>query len=331
MLNKEEFEFLGITQWHKAGYKGQGITICSKENIIEGIFDDVFCLEYEEQDKWSEHGTTVMDYIRQVAPKAEKWAIETEGTIKNGVLYSEGMDYLQENVPDILTTSFFKDSDVKEPKKSLYKKLYDKGCFLCCASGNNDRDTLQPLTNGDMWKAIGACRYNNGNPQVEKSYVDGEEMDFVSFHRLIATWDNDMHKGTSFSAPLFTGMIALVQCLFLKKTGKKLNHENLEKFVIDNCIDLEEKGHDNKTGRGLFILPNPETINTKKYVEDYMEKKIVLKIDSNIARVNGVEKGLDAPATILNNRTMVPVRFIAEELDCKVTWDEEDRTVIIEK
>ena len=332
MLNKEEFDFLGITRWHELGYKGQGITICSKENIIEGIFDDVFCLEYEEPDKWSRHGTTVMDYIRQVAPEAEKWAIKTQGTIKNGVLYSRGMDYLQEHVPDILTTSFFKSNDDDNPKWDLYKKLKEKGCVLCCAAGNNDRDTLNEITKDDVWKSIGACNYNNGNPKVERSYADGEEMDFVGLHGLKAGWDGKEHNGSSFSVITgFAGMVALVQCFFKSKTGRKLSHEELERFMIDNCIDLEEEGHDIKTGHGLFILPDPETIDIKKYVEEYMDKKIVLKIDSNIARVNGIEKGLDAPATILNNRTLVPLRFVAEELGCKVIWDEENREVTIEK
>lgn len=332
MLNKKEFDFLGITRWHELGCKGQGITICSKENIIEGIFDDVFCLEYEESDKWSRHGTTVMDFIRQVAPEAEKWAIETDGKIDgpsyNRVLHSEGMDYLQGNVPDILTTSFFKINDTEEPKKSLYKQLYNKGCFMVLSAGNKDEE-IEKLATGDMWKAIGACRYNDGNPKVEKDYAQGEEMDFVSLHNLYSSWDNTKHKGTSFSAPLFAGMLALVQCFFKLKTGQKLNHKKLEKFVIDNCIDLEDEGHDHKTGYGLFILPDPETIDIKKYVEEDM--KIVLKIDSSVARVNGVEKGLDSAPVILNNRTMAPIRFIAEELGCKVTWNEESREVVIEK
>lgn len=269
-MNKEEFDLLGITRFHEEGYRGQGITICSKENIIEGIFDDVFCLEYEKSDEWSRHGTTVMDYIRQVAPEATKWAIETQGTTKNGVLYSKGMDYLQENVPDILTTSFFKISDIKEPKKSLYTQLYDKECFLILSAGNKDEE-IEKLAEDDLWKAIGACRFNNGKPKVQKDYAVGPEMDFVSLHNLYSTWDKSKHEGTSFSAPLFAGMIALVQCFFKEKTGKKLSHEKLLKFVIDNCIDLEEKGHDIKTGHGLFILPEPTTIDISKYCKEYKE------------------------------------------------------------
>ena len=282
MLNKEEFDFLGITKFHESGYKGQGVVICSKENVLANTFDDVFGLEFDtnKNSKYTIHGTAVMDYIRQVAPKATKCAIETDGLIdgskNNRFLHSEGMDYLQENTPDILTTSFFRSNDVKEPKQSLYKALYDKGCFLCCAAGNEEDEGMQELTNGDIWKAIGACIYNDGNLKAEKGYAAGEEMDFVSFHNLKTTWDNKKYKGTSFASPLFAGMLALVQCFFKEKTGRKLNHEQLIKFVKDNCIDLEEVGHDIKTGHGLFILPDPYSINIYKYSEvkmfrDYTE------------------------------------------------------------
>jgi N-acetyl-anhydromuramyl-L-alanine amidase AmpD len=34
----------------------------------------------------------------------------------------------------------------------------------------------------------------------------------------------------------------------------------------DNSIDLETEGHDHKTGHGLFVLPEPESIDVWKYV-----------------------------------------------------------------
>lgn len=284
MINKKEFDYLGITRWHELGYKGKGIKICSKENIIKGVFDDVFCMKSEEKDDWSIHATLVMDYIRQVAPEAEKMAIETSGTIKKvyGVktLFSEQADYLRENTPDILTTSFFQPSwDNEEPIQKLYKELYDKGCFLCLGAGNKNAE-IQSLANGDMWKAIGACNYSSGNPKRQLKYAEGEELDYMSFHKLVATYDNEAHSGTSFSSPLFAGMVALVQCFFKKHTGKKLDHEHLNQFIKDNCLDLEATGRDDKSGYGLFRLPEPTTIDIKKYCEDYSEKSEVVNMNT---------------------------------------------------
>lgn len=42
------------------------------------------------------------------------------------------------------------------------------------------------------------------------------------------------------------------------------------------------------------------------------------------------EVELDVPAKLINSRTYVPVRFIAESLGADVTWDEKTATVIIE-
>lgn len=57
--------------------------------------------------------------------------------------------------------------------------------------------------------------------------------------------------------------------------------------------------------------------------------EIILQIDNINARVNGRDNVLDVPPQIIQDRTLVPVRFIAESLDLNVEWEEESRTVII--
>ena len=56
---------------------------------------------------------------------------------------------------------------------------------------------------------------------------------------------------------------------------------------------------------------------------------IVITIDSDIALVNGEEVKLDSPAFIENDRTYTPMRFIAENLDATVDWEEATQRVII--
>ncbi len=66
------------------------------------------------------------------------------------------------------------------------------------------------------------------------------------------------------------------------------------------------------------------------------DKEILLKIDSPVALVNGVQKKLpdNIPAKLLaigdNSRTMVPVRFFADELGLSVGWDEKTVTASID-
>ena len=56
---------------------------------------------------------------------------------------------------------------------------------------------------------------------------------------------------------------------------------------------------------------------------------VSIQIDSDTAFVNSDPKKLDVPAQLLNDRTLVPLRFIVESLGEKVDWDENTQTVII--
>ena len=57
--------------------------------------------------------------------------------------------------------------------------------------------------------------------------------------------------------------------------------------------------------------------------------EVILEIDSRLALLNGEHQYLDVPPTLINGRTMVPTRFIAESLGAEVTWDGSTRTVTI--
>ena len=58
---------------------------------------------------------------------------------------------------------------------------------------------------------------------------------------------------------------------------------------------------------------------------------IFLQVGSDTAFVNSEATTLDVPAEISNDRTMVPLRFIMEELGAVVTWDPDTKTVSITK
>jgi hypothetical protein len=58
---------------------------------------------------------------------------------------------------------------------------------------------------------------------------------------------------------------------------------------------------------------------------------IEIVIDNTTARVNGANVTLDQSATLLNGRTVVPARFIAENLGATVEWDDLARKVTIKR
>ncbi|QPC47546.1 copper amine oxidase N-terminal domain-containing protein [Mangrovibacillus cuniculi] len=57
---------------------------------------------------------------------------------------------------------------------------------------------------------------------------------------------------------------------------------------------------------------------------------IVLTVNSNTATVNGKMQTIDVPAKVYDGATLVPVRFMTEQLGGSVEWNKERHTVIIE-
>lgn len=68
---------------------------------------------------------------------------------------------------------------------------------------------------------------------------------------------------------------------------------------------------------------NKTVIGTKDNI------RIELPINNATAKKNGQLIYLNTPAIIIDGRTMVPLRFIAESLECTVTWSSAANSVII--
>ncbi len=57
---------------------------------------------------------------------------------------------------------------------------------------------------------------------------------------------------------------------------------------------------------------------------------VTFRINDTEADVNGQTVSMDVPARLINDKTMVPVRFLSEQLGYNVSWDGENRIITIE-
>lgn len=57
--------------------------------------------------------------------------------------------------------------------------------------------------------------------------------------------------------------------------------------------------------------------------------RIILTINKNIGFFNGKEVPLDVPARSIDNRTMVPLRFVSEYLGTDIIWNNDIQTILI--
>jgi len=72
----------------------------------------------------------------------------------------------------------------------------------------------------------------------------------------------------------------------------------------------------------------------KKVVCKLADKTVEFWIGKPVAKINGVEvqidpNNLDVVPTIINDRTMVPMRFLAESLGCEVEWIYKTKEIIL--
>ncbi len=59
------------------------------------------------------------------------------------------------------------------------------------------------------------------------------------------------------------------------------------------------------------------------------DNKIELTIDSTTAKLNGEEKSLDTAPVIIDSRTMLPLRFIAEGFGYQTDWEAQTKTIYV--
>lgn len=118
---------------------------------------------------------------------------------------------------------------------------------------------------------------------------------------------------------------------------------------IDNPI-MEINGEETEidAGRGTVpIITDGRTLvpiraiveafdGTAEWEEDtrsvllHMEDDTIrLVIDSNVAYLNNEAQLLDTVPTVVNGRTMLPIRFVAEGFNLGVAWDNDTRTVSV--
>lgn len=95
-------------------------------------------------------------------------------------------------------------------------------------------------------------------------------------------------------------------------------------FISKNRTMVPMRAIFEKLGAELFWDDIKKEVTAKRNGNE-----IKLAIGDTLAHLNASEIILDAPAVIVNSRTMVPLRFVSESLGANVVWDAETRTVSI--
>lgn len=104
--------------------------------------------------------------------------------------------------------------------------------------------------------------------------------------------------------------------------GEKQSYDQMP-IIVDGRTFIPIRGISETYGANVWWNDTTRTVGIEK---DTL--KIAFIVTSKLARVNGLQISIP-PSFIKNGRTMVPIRFISENMGLNVTWDNNQRAVFI--
>lgn len=113
----------------------------------------------------------------------------------------------------------------------------------------------------------------------------------------------------------------------VRVNGEDITFEDPEALpkIMNNRTMLAARAFYEKIGAKVDWNGKARTVTVTKDKD-----KIVLTIGSNKALVNGKEVALDSAATIVNDKTYIPVRFVSEAFGYKVKYDPNEGMPIVD-
>ena len=288
--------YVNIPSWHDREYLGEGL--------------NVFC-----DDVGGNHVAIVADIIQTILPKAKVYTGGIGYTQKQGTITSCNIkcDENKETLPfdEFIekyniglinnSTDGGKAGKILPIAEFMKNKIKEHNLIFCGASGNGSEVTQ---------RYAGACIVVSQavleNNKVRWGYTStGDTVDFAMFSGFTA--------GSSFSSPFLLGMAGLLRCKY-----PNITQDEVYEYFKSHSTDILDEGKDIKSGWGLPIMGKVET-------------EIVMQIGNHKITVDGEPIILDQ-CPVYNergDRTLVPLRAIAEAFGATVVWDADTQTITI--
>lgn len=301
--NLNKIKKSNVDKYWELGKKGKGITIAVMDErpcILDSMNKDLCIVPSEFQSYISKsrtHATQCAEVIHEVAPEARIVFLPYMCT-KQGCV-----DWLRQHQKeiDMISMSLAVGSEVEA--------LTEFDIPVIAAAGNKGAGTaeISKPARYDWAIGVGGWIEDLDSIYIDSSYGDG--LDCVTYTAIDIL--NSKGKvvpmtGTSAACPWCAAMLA---CYY---TGSQVpNVTEIRKLIKANCVDVLETGKDRGSGYGRFVLPDPASA---------ISLSIVLTLNETIAKVNDTKVELDTAPFAVNGMTYVPVRFVAENLGCQVSY-----------
>ncbi|MCD8089410.1 MAG: hypothetical protein LUD81_02095 [Clostridiales bacterium] len=100
--------------------------------------------------------------------------------------------------------------------------------------------------------------------------------------------------------------------------------------LADSKTETEEATGTEEFKENTGAVENEEFVENSNLSDD-TGNKIIMTADSETVNIFGEESTVDTPPIIVNDRIMLPARFVFEQLGAAVEWDAADKKAIVSK
>jgi subtilisin family serine protease len=172
----------------------------------------------------------------------------------------KALEYALKIKPDIINMSL----GSREPQSDLFyfllKEIYKLNIPIVCAMGNyGDNYSCYPA---EYPETIGVTSYNK-NKEISHFSSRSNDADFaLPGEDILTTALNNQYsivKGTSFSSPFLSGVIAII-ISEMKKQNINYTVDNIKEILKNSCQDYGTSGKDRSFGYGIIDILKLENL-----------------------------------------------------------------------
>lgn len=249
-----------------------------------------------------------------ISPEVNLYSVKILNEKGSGMLSSivAGIEWSVEQDLPVLNMSLGT-TEYSETLENACEAASNKGHLLVAAAGNvEDADEGDNVHYPAAFPSVLAVTASDSTDELAAISSTGPEAELIAPGvDIVSTLPEDEYgttSGTSPAAAHASGTAALAWA-----ADTQLSHEDIREILRDNAEDLGLE--ENHQGYGLVRA------GLNKGADH-----VLMTIGSTIIEVDGVEQEIDAPPFIEEDRTFVPVRFLAEAFNAEADWGPKDTT-----
>lgn len=316
--NSLDYEFLEFvnTRLFIEDYRGN---ILHSGAIPQGLFEKLTLADFDKDGSQDIFFTFHDPDYPNIDHKVISFKDNVVSELFNGELGHNGLDstqYIALSVKDnygVSLTSPISNLNVNtvlsKHSRDLYHEFYNnKGNLL---NGNLAFMTYPQLSEVKLVRS--------GSALVEFSKLKSHVGEVILSLQTVYTWKDGRWLPTSITA------IPLNYDINVKLNDRYLFFDS-EPIIMNSRTLVPMRAIFEALGADIVWDPINNTVSAYK---DSISVKV--KINEKTAYINNIHFELDAPAIIVDERTLVPIRFVSEALGADVDWDPIKYEVIIKK